>query len=152
VKPLTNQISNGVEEKHSSSIYLNHTFKKPIHISLRNLIFVVIILFLLAGNVYFAVQYSAVKKELAETRIELQTKEFNEKILNFASLFIAKVLKAEGEVDFETRLNLENTVRNLGDEEILSQWQKFIESKTEVEAQTEVKNLLEMLINKIKIQ
>ena len=152
MKPLTNQISNGVEEKHSSSIYLNHTFKKPIHISLRNLIFVVIILFLLAGNVYFAVQYSAVKKELAETRIELQTKEFNEKILNFASLSIAKVLKAEGEVDFETRLNLENTVRNLGDEEILSQWQKFIESKTEVEAQTEVKNLLEMLINKIKIQ
>ena len=141
-----------MEEKHSSSIYLNHTFKKPIHISLRNLIFVVIILFLLAGNVYFAVQYSAVKKELAETRIELQTKEFNEKILNFTSLFITKVLKAEGEVDFETRLNLENAVRNLGNEEILSRWQKFIGSETEVEAQTEVKNLLEMLVSKIKVQ
>ena len=131
---------------------LNHALKKPIHISLRNLIFVVIILFLLAGDIYFAVQYSAIKKELRETRIDLQTKEFNEEILNFTSLFIAKVLKAEGEVNFETRLNLENAVRNLGDNEILTQWQKFIGSQAEAEAQTEVKNLLEMLVSKIKVQ
>jgi len=120
--------------------------------SLRSVIFVVIILFLLTGNIYFAVQYSVVKKELAETKIELQTKEFNEKILNFTSLFITKVLKAEGEVDFETRLNLENAIRNLGDNETLTQWQKFIGSQTEAEAQIEVKNLLEMLVSKIKVQ
>ncbi len=131
---------------------LNHTLKKPIRLSLRNVIFVVIILFLLASNVYFAFQYSAAKKELEETKIDLQTKEFNEKILNFTSLFIEKVLKAEGEVDFETRLNLENAVRNLGDNEILTQWQKFIGSQTEDEAQTEVKNLLEILVSKIKIR
>lgn len=115
-------------------------------------IFIVIILFLLTGNIYFAVQYSAVKKELGEAKIKLQTKEFNEKILNFTSHFITKVLKAEEEVDFETRLKLENAVRNLGDNEILTQWQKFVGSRTETEAQTEVKNLLEMLINKIKVQ
>jgi len=131
---------------------INHSFKKPIHMSLRSAIFVVIILFLLAGNIYFVVQYSAVKKELKETRIELQTKEFNEKILNFTSLFIAKVLKAEGEIDFETRLQLENAVRNLNDSEILAQWQKFVESKTEIQAQTKVKNLLELLVLKIQIK
>ena len=131
---------------------LNQALKKPIHMSLRSVIFVVIILFLLTGNIYFAVQYSVVKKELAETKIELQTKEFNEKILNFTSLFITKVLKAEGEVDFETRLNLENAIRNLGDNETLTQWQKFIGSQTEAEAQIEVKNLLEMLVSKIKVQ
>lgn len=129
-----------------------NVLKKPIHLSLRSLVFVVIILFLLASNVYFVVQYSAVKKELEKTKIELQTKEFNEKILNFTSLFIAKVLKAEGEVDFGTRLNLESAVRDLGDQKILTQWQKFIGSQTEEEAQTEVKNLLEMLVNKIKMQ
>jgi len=131
---------------------INHSFKKPIHMSLRSAIFFVIILFLLAGNIYFVVQYSAVKKELKETRIELQTKEFNEKILNFTSLFIAKVLKAEGEIDFETRLQLENAVRNLNDSEILAQWQKFVESKTEIQAQTKVKNLLELLVLKIQIK
>jgi len=40
----------------------------------------------------------------------------------------------------------------LNDEEILTQWKKFTESETEDEAQTEVKNLLEMLVSKIKVQ
>jgi len=65
---------------------------------------------------------------------------------------IEKVLKAETEVDFETRLKLENAVRNLEDKEILARWSKFIESKTEAGAQEEVKNLLEALVNKIKIK
>jgi hypothetical protein len=86
----------------------------------------------------------------------LESQKTNEKVLDFTKLFIEKVLKAETEVDFETRLKLENAVRNLGDEEILTQWQKFTESKTEAEAQEEVKNLLEMLlemlVNKIKVQ
>ncbi|MCK4520627.1 hypothetical protein KAT95_02040 [Candidatus Parcubacteria bacterium] len=69
--------------------------------------------------------------------------------MNFIKFFIEKVLKAENEVDFETRLKLKNAVRNLSDEEILNQWNKFVESKTENEAQEEAKNLLEMLINKI---
>jgi hypothetical protein len=139
-----------MEEKKFSSIYLNHTLKKPIRISLRNLILGVIILLLLAGNIYFIIQYSTLRKELKETRAELQTKEFNEKIINFTSLFIEEVLKAEGEIDFETRLSLENAVRNLGDEEILSQWREFTESETEAGAQIEVKNLLEILVSKIK--
>ena len=61
------------------------------------------------------------------------------------------MLKAEKEIDFETRLKLENAVRNIGDDEILIQWQKFIESKTEAEAQTGVKNLLDLLVDKIQI-
>lgn len=55
-------------------------------------------------------------------------------------------------MSFDTRLKLEAAVRSLDDEEILSQWQKFTESKTEAEAQTEVKNLLEMLVKKISVQ
>jgi hypothetical protein len=47
---------------------------------------------------------------------------------------------------------LENAVRNLNDENILSQWQKFTESKTEAGAQEEVKNLLEILVGKVRIQ
>jgi hypothetical protein len=76
----------------------------------------------------------------------------NERIINFLKLFITKVLKAEGEVDFETRLKLENAVREIQDKEILDQWTKFTESKTEEEAQRNVKDLLEILVNKLQIK
>lgn len=69
----------------------------------------------------------------------------------FTELFVEKVLKTGKEVDFETRLQLENSVRELNNAEILNQWQKFIESKTEADAQIEVRNLLEILIKNIKI-
>ncbi len=82
----------------------------------------------------------------------METQEINEKVLEFSKLFIKQVFKAETEVDFETRLKLENAVRNLGDQEIMNQWQKFVNSKTEIQAQIEVKNLLEILVNKIKVK
>ena len=112
----------------------------------------IIMLILLAGNVFLGVKYFSVVKELRQTQTALQTQTTNEKVLEFSKLFIKEVLKAETGVNFDTRLKLENAVKNLGDEKILAQWQKFTESKTEAEAQKEVKNLLEMLMNKIKIQ
>lgn len=128
----------------------NNLLKRPI--ALSNLFWLILVLILLAGNVFWGVKYFSLQKELQETQAGLETQKLNEKVLEFTKLFIEKVLKAETEVDFETRLKLENAVRNLDDEEILVQWQKFVESRTEAEAQNEVKNLLEMLINKIKIQ
>lgn len=112
----------------------------------------IIILVLLVGCIFFGFKYFSSQKELRQTQIALETQQTNEKVLEFTKLFIEKVLKTEIEVDFEMRLELENAVRNLGDEEILAQWNKFVDSKTEAEAQTEVKNLLEMLVNKISIQ
>jgi len=112
----------------------------------------IIILVLFLGCIFFGFKYFSLQKELRKARATLETQKTNEKVLEFTKLFIEKVLKAETEVDFETRLKLENAVRNLEDEEILTQWKKFTESKTEAEAQEEVKNLLEMLVNKIKTQ
>ena len=112
----------------------------------------IIILILLAGNVFLGVKYISLVKELRQTQIALQTQTTNEKVLEFSKLFIKEVLKAETEVNFDTRLKLETAVRNLGDEEILNQWQKFVDSKTEAGAQEEVKNLLEVLLNKVKVR
>lgn len=109
----------------------------------------IIILILLAGNVFFGIKYFSVVKELSQTEAVLQTQTTNEKILEFTKLFIDEVLKADSEVSFDTRLKLETAVRNLGDEEILAQWQKFVDSKTETGAQDEAKNLLELLISKV---
>jgi len=119
-------------------------------INFNKIFLIVIILLLLVSNVYFISKHLGLQKELKEAKAALEIPKINEKILNFTNLFIEKVLKAESEVNFETRLQLENAVRDIKDEEILSQWQKFIESESETEAQIEVKNLLELLVSKIK--
>ena len=125
------------------------TNQKTILIILSIVIFV-----LLASNVFLGMKFISAQKDFQRIESALETQEnqtrFNEKNLEFTKLFISKVLKAESEVDFETRLTLENAVRNLEDEQILSQWQKFVDSKTDDEAQIEVKNLLEILISKIQ--
>ena len=110
----------------------------------------IVILILVAGNAFFAVKYFSTQRELNQIKTVAEAKNTNEKVLNFTKLFIAQVLRADGEVGFETRLKLENAVRDLNDEKILAQWQKFVESETESEAQEEVKNLLEMLVGEIE--
>ena len=114
------------------------------------IVYIIILVIFIASNFFFAARYSAIQKELQEIKIPLEIQEINEKVLNFTKFFIEKVLKAEGEVDFETRLRLETAVRDLDDQEILAQWQRFVDSKSESEAQQEVKNLLELLVTKIK--
>ena len=123
---------------------------KQIHF--KRVFVIAIVLVLSAASFLWAIKYSSLKTELKKTQEAVKSQQINEKTLNFTSLFIDKVLKAKEEIDFETRLKLENAVRDLKDEEILTQWNKFIESGTEEEAQKEVKNLLEMLVGKIEVQ
>ena len=108
-----------------------------------------LIVILFAGNILLAGQYYVSLKNLQATNGLLQTYQHNEKVLSFTKIFIEKVLKAEAEVSFEDRLKLENAVRDINNKDIFDQWQKFIDSKTEAQAQQEVKNLLELLVNKI---
>lgn len=105
---------------------------------------------LLITNAVFAWRYATVAAHLEAVNATAGTAVFNERVLEFAGLFIDKVLKAKQEVSFEDRLNLETVVRNLKDDQILEQWNKFVNSKTETEAQEEVKNLLDLLVKKIR--
>jgi hypothetical protein len=114
----------------------------------KTIILIAVILILVAGNVYFGLNYFLVSKEVKEVREDLKKQQLNTKIINFSRLFVEKVLKAEKDISFEERLGLENAVRDLNDKEILSQWEKFTESKTESEAQENVKNLLDVLTKK----
>ena len=103
---------------------------------------------LLITAIYFMMKTYSLSKALSEAETNAASVHKNEKVINFTRVFIEKVLKAEGEVDFETRLQLETAVRALDDEAILQAWQKFTESETEAEAQAEVKNLLTVLVEK----
>ena len=113
---------------------------------------VVVFLVLLGGNVLFATLYFQTTKELEGIKVIVSSQRYNDLAINFLKLFIKQVIKSNKEVDFDTRLKLENSVRDLKDAELLAQWQKFVSSQNETDAQTNVKDLLEMLVNKIYIK
>jgi hypothetical protein len=117
----------------------------------KNRIVLIIIIGALAiGNAYFAPNYFFVSRELQEIKSIQSKTEINEKVVNFTSMFVKKVLQADKEVDFETRLSLENAVRDLKDQQVMTEWRNFTNSKTEIEAQNSVKTLLGILIEKIQ--
>ena len=121
-------------------------------VALSNVFWVIIVLLLIFSNIFFASKYFSFKKQGYQSQVNLKNQETNQKVLEFTQLFIEKVLKAEGEIDFETRLKLETAVRGLQDPEILTQWNRFIESDNEAQAQEEVKNLLGLLVSKVRVE
>ncbi len=105
---------------------------------------------LVMGNVYVYTMYRDTRAELKTMQSKQVAEKVNEGVLNFTGLFIEKVLKAEGEIDFETRLKLESAVRALNDDAVLTAWQRFTNSATEKDAQDAVKNLLGILVSKVQ--
>jgi L-cysteine desulfidase len=116
--------------------------------SKQKIILIAVVVILLAGNVFLGCNYFYAQKQLQIIDQRLKVQQRNIEIATFTKLFIEKVLKAETEVSFEDRLKLENAVRDLNDDNVLKQWEKFTSSKTEPEAQEAVKNLLDVLVEK----
>ena len=108
----------------------------------------VVVAALIAGNIFWLAAYFKTQREAEGMRVLLSTARYNDKSLRFLQMFIKQVLKSEKEVNFETRLKLENSVRELNDDKILAQWQKFVNSQNETEAQGNVKELLDLLVDK----
>ncbi len=115
----------------------------------KNKIIVIIWLVLLAGSIFLGTQYFLMSRQISELQSQVKIQQSNEKIVSFLKLFINIVLKNRTEVSFNDRLKLENAVRDLQDKTILDQWDKFIASQSEPQAQQEVTNLLGLLISKI---
>lgn len=110
----------------------------------------IIALVLISG--FLGVKYASTLRELKGARSIAESRIMNDKVLLFTRTFIEKILKSEKEVSFEDRLRLENAVRDLNDKEILDRWTAFTSSQTEREAQENVKDLLDTLTKKIKVQ
>lgn len=118
----------------------------------KNGFLVTLIVLLFLGNVLFIWQYWKTQAELTRVRAELTQIQTNDKVVSFLRLFINTVLKAENEVAFQKRLQLEDSVRALNDSDVLEAWTRFVNSTTELEAQTNTKNLLGILADKIQIK
>lgn len=109
-----------------------------------------IIILLVATNFFLIFNIYKLENQINKLKIE-QSKlpqPINRLSLEFLDLFIKKVLKAKEEIDFETKILLENKIRELNDKKILDVWNKFINSKNETEAQNNVKDLLEIIVEK----
>jgi hypothetical protein len=105
-------------------------------------------LVLVALNIFFSAQYiSNINSE--NELIEQQALKTEERIetAKFLKLFVEKVLGTNGVVSFEDRVKLENDVRAIGDEQIIGQWEAFVDSQDGEEAQKKAILLMSLLTN-----
>lgn len=110
---------------------------------------VIIILVLLLFNLFFAYKYFSLRKYFSQLT-SVPNGQINEDVFNFTRFFIDNVLKVDREVSLETRLKMENDIKKINDPEITQKWENFVNSQTEDEAQKNVRELLKILIEKIK--
>lgn len=112
-------------------------------------IYTIIIIILLATNLFLSVKYFNTNKELKETK-SITVFQERTKFTEFNKVFISEVLQAKSEVNYDTRLKLDEIVKDINDKELTEQWQKFTNSKTEKEAQDETVKLLGLVAEKME--
>ncbi len=79
-----------------------------------------------------------------------QSTEQKARLVNFLDLFIEKVLGPGEVITIEDRVNLENAVRDLENQEIQSKWQSFAKAPNEIEAQKQALELLQLVVNSLR--
>jgi Na+-transporting NADH:ubiquinone oxidoreductase subunit NqrC len=114
---------------------------------LWDIILIVVLVVLLASNIFYGAKYFSVQSRINMLNVRNAS---NAKIINFENLFVSKVLKSQGEISYQDRLDLENAVVATKDNDIISQWHNFLASKSETEAQQDVLTLLITFTSKIK--
>jgi len=111
--------------------------------------YLIIIVILLASNLFLGVKYFNANKELKETKNITAIEQEKTKFTEFNKTFISEVLQTESKVNYDTRLKLDKMIEDINDEELTAQWRVFTDSKTEKEAQDETVKLLELLAEKM---
>lgn len=113
------------------------------------LVTIAILLIFLSISIFFGVKWVSVSVELKNMKSILRVQQTNTNVTAFLKLFIDDVLMSPDPVSFEERLKIENAVREIKDQAVLDQWQKFVQSETTENIQKEAKILLQILIQKI---
>ena len=115
----------------------------------HRIIYIILIVVMAAGVVFCIFGYFKASTELSSVKSQLALQKNDERVVKFLSMFVKKVIKAETEISFEDRLALENAVCGIGDNDILTSWKKFVDSKDEKAAQQNTKDLLSLLVDKV---
>ncbi len=100
-----------------------------------------IIIFLVILNIVSWSAYVSRGKELEKSQNAISSIERSKNIMAFQNLFVNKVLKSDGVVDYDTRRELEQSVGKTNDDIVILAWNAFLGAKTEDEGQIKVKEL-----------
>jgi hypothetical protein len=114
------------------------------------LLIITIIAVSVALNVYLLVHVFLLSSELRDSKESFQIQQRDEKVLNFMKLFVNIILQGDSVVSFDDRLNLENAVRAINDQEIFDEWKEFTESSSSEKTQQIVGNLFNLLVEKLQ--
>lgn len=126
---------------------LHEALHKPV--TVETVIVTLFVVGMVVANVLFGVnmlEYKAAAQKLSnKVSVQKNIIDNERELSDFFAFFITKVLVSNGDITFDDRLELENRVRRLGDEEVLERWERFTHAGTEAEAQEEVRGLLGVL-------
>ena len=114
----------------------------------KNLI-ILIVLVAIAVFVLLFFQYLFLLQKDKINQEIIKSYKHNEKIIDFTKMFIKNVLKSDQVVPLSQVLLLENAARDIDNKIIYDKWQEFVNAKSPAEAQIEVKNLLEILLDRV---
>ena len=110
----------------------------------------VLMLILVAGNIFFSIQYMAGVTQQANKDTQEEAKSVERlQTARFLKLFIDTVLNTKETISFENRVKLENDIRQLGDKQVTNQWEAFVASKDTKVAQEAAVKLMSMLGSKM---
>ena len=113
-------------------------------------IYLIIIVILLIGNIFLGARYFNTNKELKKAITITAVAQEKTKFIEFNKTFISEVLQAKSEVSYDTRLKLDEMIKDINDQELTAQWQRFTDSQTEEEAQDETVKLLKLLAERVE--
>lgn len=106
----------------------------------------ILMLTLLAGNIFFSIQYvENVKQQVAREEADQLKGAQRLQTARFMKYFIDTVLNTKGTISFEDRVKLENDVRQLHNDAITKEWETFVNSKEAKMAQESAVRLMSML-------
>jgi predicted DNA-binding helix-hairpin-helix protein len=107
----------------------------------------ILLVILLAGNLYFSVQYVQNLKSSQAPVVDKGAQEVMQiKNANFLKLFINKVVKSSGTVTYEDRVQLENDVRQIHNPALTAQWEVFVDNKDPKLAEQAATDLMLILV------
>jgi len=110
----------------------------------------ILMLVLLAGNIFFSIQYAEnIKLEAERNAAVADNSSTRYQVSHFLQYFIDTVLNTQGTISFDDRVKLENDIRQIHDPALTAQWTAFVDSKDSKTAQANAVKLMSMLATKL---
>ena len=117
----------------------------------NNLFLGILILILLAGNIYLSVKYIGINKQLQQLKNQQSADTVSTRAQTFLVLkeYLNVVLNTATTTSSDDRVKLENDIRQLQDTNITTTWNAFVSSKNVKTSQANALKLIGLLEDKI---